>query len=206
MSSIKNTFKEKFLEFRNEKIHNFSTRINRAHQLATFAHHGQKRASGDLYMTHPVAIMNYLQAMECDEETLLAALLHDVLEDTTITIQDLEELFNREIAYIVYFLSKDLKEYFIDPDKRRILYFQKLQAGFYLNYKVYLIKLVDRLHNLSTIGHFSKIKQQKSIKETMTVFLPLFRKNLHIVPDKYQLQCQKILKDLDEIIVDFFVK
>jgi len=192
----------KFSQFKKGRLDDFSPIINRAYKLASYAHHGQKRKSGEDYMTHPVSIMNYLRSMDVKEDILISALLHDVLEDTSINIKDLEELFNKRISYIVYFLSKDDLKHFKNKDQRRLVYFDKLEAGFCFDYSIYLVKLVDRLHNISTLSFFSKEKKVRVVKENITVFIPLFKKYLSVVPKKFKKHCVKIIKDIEEMIHD----
>ena len=195
--------KKIFSQFRKGKLDDFSGLINRAYKFAAYAHKNQKRKSGHDYMTHPVSIMNYLRSMDVDENILIAALLHDVIEDTSISLEDIRELFNSEIAYMVYFLSKDSSNYFKNNDYRRAVYFNKLEAGFCFNYGIYLIKLVDRLHNISTMEALNTQRQQKTVKETLTIFIPLFKKYFKVVPKKLSHYCEEIINHMEEIMKDY---
>ncbi|MDP2691337.1 MAG: HD domain-containing protein [bacterium] len=197
---------KKFTQFKKGKLDDYSPVINRAYRLAAYAHREQIRKSGDEYMIHPVSIMNYLRSIEVEESVLVAALLHDTIEDTSITIKDLEDLFGSEVAYIVYFLSKEKAVHFKNKDHRRLVYFEKLEAGFCFNYKIYLIKLVDKLHNLSSLTSFPLEKRNKTIKEAFTVFIPLFKKHLSVVPKKYMKYCEKVIRDMEEIVEDYLIR
>jgi guanosine-3',5'-bis(diphosphate) 3'-pyrophosphohydrolase len=194
-----------FSQFKKGLLDDFSPVINRAYKLANFAHAGQKRSSGDAYMTHPISIMNYLRSMGADENTLVAALLHDTLEDTGLTVKDIIDLFDPEVASIVYFLSKDPLEHYKDKDQRRIVYYHKLEAGFCFSYKVYMLKMVDKLHNLSTFDDMKPHKQDKLMKQALTVFVPMFKKYLRVVPDGFYSYCEKVIADMDIIVDDYFV-
>jgi len=206
MKQYKDKYNEKFVKFRKGKIENFSPTINRAYKLAAYAHRNQKRKSGDDYMTHPVSIMNYLRSINVEKDILIASLLHDVIEDSAVTIKDIHDLFNGEIASIVYFLSKDKLSCFKDKDQRRLVYFHKLEVGFCFNYKIYLIKLTDRLHNISTLSSLSTQKRIDTMKETMTVMIPLFKKYLYVVPKKHQKACQIMISDIEDVMKDFFLE
>ena len=193
----------KFSQFKRGVLGDFSPLINRAYRLAEYAHRGQNRKSGDPYLTHPVAIMNYLRSMGVEEEVLIIALLHDVVEDTPVLLKDIEDLFSPSVATAIYFLSKGTKSYFVNRESRDISYLKKLEAGFCYSYKVYLVKLVDRLHNLSTLHNISPDKRHSKLRETVMVYLPLFKNYLHLVPEAHQAQCEKIIADMDEILNDY---
>jgi GTP pyrophosphokinase len=141
-------------------------------------HHGQKRKSGEPYITHPLAVAGLLMEWGLDIDTILAGVLHDTIEDTETTLDDIEKLFGRDVAFLVDGVTKvskarsgmrDLSSYL--PATRDNL--TKLLIAVGQDVRVIIIKLADRLHNMQTLQHLGREKQLKIARETLEVFAPL---------------------------------
>lgn len=126
--------------------------LKQAYQVARDAHEGQMRTSGEPYITHPVAVARILAEMRLDHETLMAALLHDTIEDTQVTHQDLAELFGASVAELVEGVSKLDKIKFRDKKEAQAENFRKMMMAMTQDIRVILIKLADRTHNMRTLG------------------------------------------------------
>lgn len=146
--------------------------------FATGKHHGQKRKSGEAYITHPLAVAGLLVEWGLDIDTILAGVLHDTIEDTETTLDDIEKLFGRDVAFLVDGVTKvskarsgmrDLSSYL--PATRDNL--TKLLIAVGQDVRVIIIKLADRLHNMETLQHLDREKQLKIARETLEVFAPL---------------------------------
>lgn len=155
-----------------------SPRIDAAIKLATKAHDGQFRKSGDPYITHPLAVMKIVEAWGMDEDTIIAAVLHDVVEDTPTTIKDIKEQFGDQVAFLVDGVTKlgnarsgmrDLDTY-LPSTKDNLL---RLLVATGSDIRVLIIKLADRLHNLRTLSALPPDKQKKIAKESLEIFAPL---------------------------------
>ena len=125
-------------------------RLKQAYLVARDAHEGQTRSSGEPYITHPVAVACILAEMRLDHETLMAALLHDVIEDTPATYQDMEQLFGKSVAELVEGVSKLDKLKFQDKKEAQAENFRKMIMAMVQDIRVVLIKLADRTHNMRT--------------------------------------------------------
>ena len=128
------------------------TLLRQAYSIAHQAHLGQKRLSGEDYIEHPLAVACILADMHMDCETIVAGLLHDVVEDTTFTIQDIEKLFGKNIAHLVDGVSKLDKIEFKSSLEIQAENFRKMLLAMSRDIRVIVIKLIDRLHNMRTIG------------------------------------------------------
>jgi len=144
--------------------------ITRAFTLARAAHEGQTRSSGEPYITHPVAVARIVFDMRIDHYSVMAALLHDVLEDTRTTREDLVEAFDEELAVIVDGLSKLNYLEFKSKAEAQAQSFRKMLLAMVKDIRVILIKLADRLHNMRTIGSLSREKQRRIGRETLEVY------------------------------------
>ncbi len=161
--------------------------VRLAYAVANKAHDGQLRQSGDDYITHPVAVATLLLDLEMDAPTIAAALLHDVVEDTPVDLEDIEQLFGGDIVRLVDGVTK-LSEL---EDKTK----EELQAGTFRKMfiamaddpRVVLIKLADRLHNMRTLDATAPEKQQRIARETLDVYAPLAHR-LGIWQYKWQLE------------------
>ncbi|MBE2266910.1 MAG: bifunctional (p)ppGpp synthetase/guanosine-3',5'-bis(diphosphate) 3'-pyrophosphohydrolase [Anaerolinea sp.] len=154
--------------------------IERAYFKAEVAHAGQFRKSGEPYFTHCVAVAHILAEMKLDAEAIAAALMHDIVEDTSITIEELRVEFGTTIASIVDGVTK-LKNLPLKPEgdkksrsaDRELEYIRKMALAMGDDVRVVLVKLADRLHNMRTLGYMSPDKQAVIAKETLDIFAPL---------------------------------
>ncbi|MCA1669910.1 MAG: HD domain-containing protein, partial [Thermomicrobia bacterium] len=149
--------------------------VTRAYVVATDAHAGVDRKSGEAYITHPVAAATILAEMQMDAETLAAALLHDVPEDTTITLDTIRTQFGEKVARLVDGVTK-LKRIEWVSDREDVARAESLRKMFLAmadDVRVVLIKLADRLHNMRTIGSMPQRKQMATAQETMEIYAPL---------------------------------
>jgi len=153
--------------------------IRRAFLLANQAHGEQRRASGEPYITHALAVAEILVQLRLDPEAIAAAILHDVVEDTSIKLPDIEQLFGASVARLVsgvtkmaYIEQKDLAEKGT-KERMRVESLRKLLLAMAEDVRVVLIKLADRLHNMRTLKHLPEEKQRRIAKETMDIYAPL---------------------------------
>ncbi|PKG40697.1 RelA/SpoT family protein [Psychromonas sp. Urea-02u-13] len=147
--------------------------IKRAYEYAYVAHDGVKRASGEPYITHPVAVAEILASMKLDHEALAAALLHDVLEDTETTHQQLAEAFNSSVADLVEGVTKLDKVNFENREQAQAENIRKMLIAMSKDFRVMLIKLADRVHNMRTLGSLRLDKRQRIAQETFEIFTPI---------------------------------
>ncbi|EKT57130.1 bifunctional GTP diphosphokinase/guanosine-3',5'-bis pyrophosphate 3'-pyrophosphohydrolase [Providencia burhodogranariea] len=147
--------------------------LKKAYVVARDAHEGQTRSSGEPYITHPVAVACILAQMRLDHETLMAALLHDVIEDTPATFQDIEELFGTTVAGLVEGVSKLDKLNFRDKKEAQAENFRKMIMAMVKDIRVILIKLADRTHNMRTLGSLRPDKRRRIARETLEIYSPL---------------------------------
>ena len=148
--------------------------IERANQVAAQAHEGQQRASGEPYITHPVEVAYYLATLEMDAETLAAALLHDVPEDTDMTIQDIEKRFGREVGRLVDGVTKLSKFGSArSMEEQQAENIRKMFMAMAEDVRVVIIKLADRLHNMRTLGFLPPEKQARIARQSMEIYAPL---------------------------------
>lgn len=148
-------------------------RLQQAYLVARDAHEGQARSSGEPYITHPVAVACILAEMKLDYETLMAALLHDVIEDTPATYQDMEQLFGKSVAELVEGVSKLDKLKFRDKKEAQAENFRKMIMAMVQDIRVILIKLADRTHNMRTLGALRPDKRRRIARETLEIYSPL---------------------------------
>ncbi|CAK9886925.1 MAG: Bifunctional (p)ppGpp synthase/hydrolase SpoT [Candidatus Erwinia impunctatus] len=148
-------------------------RLRQAYLVARDAHEGQTRSSGEPYITHPVAVACILAEMKLDHETLIAALLHDVIEDTPATYQDMEQLFGKSVAELVEGVSKLDKLKFRDKEEAQAENFRKMIMAMVQDIRVILIKLADRTHNMRTLGSLRPDKRRRIALETLEIYSPL---------------------------------
>lgn len=149
-------------------------RVTRAYEFARQAHDGQFRMSGDPYVCHPVETAKILVDLEADEDTVIAGLLHDVPEDTTYEVEDIEKRFGKHVARIVYALTKLSKVYYKHSmNERQIQSLRKMFLETAKDVQVVVVKLADRLHNMRTLQYLRPDKQQRIASETMEIYAPL---------------------------------
>ena len=179
-------------------------RILQAYEVAKKAHEGQKRASGRPYITHPTTVADILIDMGLDVETICAALLHDTVEDTYVTEQDLIESFGEEIAYLVKGVTKLDKIKFHSKEEEQAENMRKMFFAMAKDIRVMVIKLADRLHNMRSLQFLPEAKQQIIAKETLDIFAPIAGR-LGISQIKCELE-DLCLKYLDRDSYDFLAK
>ncbi|CUX96518.1 Bifunctional (p)ppGpp synthase/hydrolase SpoT [Candidatus Doolittlea endobia] len=144
--------------------------LRQAYLVARDAHEGQTRSSGEPYITHPVAVACILAEMRLDHETLMAALLHDVIEDTPATYQDMKQLFGTSVAGLVEGVSKLDKFQFLDKQEAQAENFRKMLMAMVQDIRVVLIKLADRTHNMRTLGALRPDKRRRIARETLEIY------------------------------------
>lgn len=147
--------------------------LKKAFLFAKEAHQGQKRFTGDPYVTHPLAVAEILAEMKLDSTTITVALLHDVLEDTKTTKEELSKVFGSEIAKLVDSVSKLRIEFPVAEKGYNVENLQKMFLAIAEDLRVVLIKLADRLHNMRTLWVRTKEDQKRVARETLEVFAPL---------------------------------
>ena len=146
--------------------------IAEAHAYAESAHEGQTRRTGHAYITHPLAVANILASMRMDPETIIAGLLHDVLEDTEVGKQVLGKRFGKSVAEIVDGVSK-LSTIFRSRAEAQAENFQKMAMAMAKDIRVIMVKLADRLHNMRTIGVMSAEQRKRIARETLDFYAPI---------------------------------
>lgn len=149
------------------------TDIKRAYDFASEAHKGQKRSSGEDYIIHPCAVVEILADFGFDSSTVIAAFLHDVLEDTPVTYDELKEQFGEEICNLVEGVTKLDKIRFLDKEEAQAENFRKIFVAMAKDLRVIIIKLADRLHNMRSLQYLPEEKQKRIAKETLDIYAPL---------------------------------
>jgi GTP pyrophosphokinase len=147
--------------------------LSRAFSFAEKAHRGQVRASGEPYFTHPLEVAHILADMHLDSATIITALLHDVVEDTEVSLKSIRKQFTDEVARLVDGVTK-LTRIEMQSDNLQAENFRKLVLAMSNDIRVLLVKLADRTHNMRTIDYISKVdKRERIAKETLMIFAPL---------------------------------
>jgi GTP diphosphokinase / guanosine-3',5'-bis(diphosphate) 3'-diphosphatase len=163
------------------------TLVERAYVFACDRHAEQRRASGEDFIVHPVGVAKICAGMRLDTATLCAALLHDTVEDTSASLDEVRDEFGEEIAQLVDGVTKLSGVTFQSRDDRQAENYRKMMVAMAADIRVILIKLADRLHNMRTIGAMPKPKQQEKAKETLEIFAPLaHRLGIHAI--KWELE------------------
>lgn len=147
--------------------------INKAFEFGALAHKGQTRKAGGDYIWHPVAVAEILAAIQLDHQSLIAAILHDVIEDTEFNKQDIAERFGEDIAEIIDGVTKLGKLAFDNPQEAQAENFRKMMLAMARDIRVILIKLADRLHNMRTLGVMRPDKQRRIARETLEIYAPI---------------------------------
>ena len=147
--------------------------LNRAYVYAMKAHGQQKRASGDPYFSHPLEVASILTGLKLDDDTIATALLHDTIEDTQTTKDEIERLFGPNIASLVDGLTKIEKLNLVSKKTQQAENFRKLLIAISSDVRVLLVKLADRLHNMRTLEHMRPEKRRLIAQETMDIYAPL---------------------------------
>ena len=161
--------------------------VERAFDFACERHADQLRYSGDEFITHPVGVAQICAGMRLDTETLCAALLHDTVEDTSASLEEIREEFGEEIAQLVDGVTKLTGITFESRDERQAENYRKMMVAMATDVRVILIKLADRLHNMRTLGALPKQKQMAKSRETLEIYAPLaHRLGIHAI--KWELE------------------
>lgn len=164
--------------------------IQKAYVFAAAAHAGQTRLSGEPYMSHPLEVANILADMRLDEFAIVAALLHDTVEDTKATVAELEGKFGKEVAHIVDGVTKIGKMTFETKAQAQAENFRKMIVAMAEDIRVIMIKLADRLHNMRTLGFQKPEKQKRIAQETLDIYAPLAnRLGLHFMKTELEDLC-----------------
>jgi guanosine-3',5'-bis(diphosphate) 3'-pyrophosphohydrolase len=147
--------------------------LMRVYELADAAHQGQRRASGEGYIEHPLAVAGILADLEVDHQTIAAALLHDVVEDTSITSEQVTEQFGAEVARLVEGVTKLTRIPYQSKEDAQVENLRKMFLAMARDIRVIIIKLADRLHNMRTLGSLPPAKQQAIARETLDIYAPI---------------------------------
>jgi guanosine-3',5'-bis(diphosphate) 3'-pyrophosphohydrolase len=145
----------------------------KAYEFGALAHEGQTRMSGEPYISHPLAVAQTLADMHLDSQAIIAALLHDVIEDTTLSIADLEKQFGSEIAALVDGVSKLDQIHFTSRAEAQSESFRKMMLAMIEDIRVILVKLADRLHNMETLDAMPRAKRARIARETLEIYAPI---------------------------------
>ena len=149
------------------------TLLKKAYVFAARAHKGQIRRSGEPYLSHPLEVTNMLADMNLDKTTLVAGILHDVLEDTEVTAFELTEAFGKEIADLVEGVTKISRVQDTSPELSQAETIRKIILAMTDDLRVIFIKLADRIHNLKTLKFLPEAKQKQIAKETLEIYAPI---------------------------------
>jgi GTP pyrophosphokinase len=147
--------------------------LQKAYVFAGKAHKGQVRRSGEPYLSHPLEVADYLADMKLDKTTLVAALLHDVLEDTDATAADIRDNFGKEVADLVEGVTKISRVQEASPEVRRAETIRKIILAMTDDIRIIFIKLADRIHNLKTLRHLDEERQRQIARETLDIYAPI---------------------------------
>ncbi|MCR5503784.1 MAG: HD domain-containing protein, partial [Lachnospiraceae bacterium] len=174
--------------------------IEKAYEIAADAHKGQLRKSGEPYIIHPLCVGIILADLEMDRETIAAGLLHDVVEDTDMTFEDLEKLFGKDVSSLVDGVTKLEKLQFVsdesgkpDRDEMQAENLRKMFLAMAKDIRVIIIKLADRLHNMRTLKYQSPESQQRIARETLDIYSPIAQR----------LGISKIKVELDDLSLKY---
>jgi len=148
-------------------------RLAEAYRFSEAAHAGQTRQSGDPYISHPLAVAEILADWHLDGQTLIAALLHDVTEDTSVTKDEISDTFGKPVAELVDGVSKLDKIEFQSAEVAQAENFRKMLLAMARDVRIILIKLADRLHNMRTLGAVPPAKRKRVARETMEIYAPI---------------------------------
>ena len=167
--------------------------LRSAYELADVAHEGQHRASGEDYIEHPIAVARILADMEMDRDTIAASILHDVVEDTVVTSEEVSAKFGPEIAQLVEGVTKLTRIPYQSKEDAQVENLRKMFMAMAKDIRVIIIKLADRLHNMRTLGHLPAAKQQAIARETIDIYAPI----------AHRLGIWKIKWDLEDLCLRY---
>ncbi|MCH5197755.1 MAG: bifunctional (p)ppGpp synthetase/guanosine-3',5'-bis(diphosphate) 3'-pyrophosphohydrolase [Oscillospiraceae bacterium] len=161
--------------------------IEKAYNFAYEAHKGQKRKSGEAYIIHPVAVAKILLSFGMDHQSVIASLLHDVVEDTPVTSEEVKKLFGASVAFLVEGVTKLGKVPLASQEEQQAENLRKLLLAMSEDIRVIIIKLADRLHNMRTLRHMPEQKRRDIARETIAIYAPIAHR-LGIRPVKEELE------------------
>ena len=167
--------------------------VRKAYEYADYLHQGQYRQSGEPYIIHPLNVAYILAEMHADSDTICAGLLHDTLEDTNITKEDIAHEFNQNVANLVDGVTKISKMNFSTKQDQNMANTRKIITGITEDVRIIIIKLADRLHNMRTLGFKSEFKQKENALETMEIFVPL----------AYYIGAYRIKSELEDLSLQY---
>lgn len=170
---MENTNIDTLINMVNSYDKNSENKIREAYKYAEYLHEGQKRQSGEPYIIHPLNVAYILSEMHADKDTICAALLHDTLEDTNTTYEEIREKFGNEVAKLVNGVTKISKMNYNTKKEQNLANTRKIITSITQDVRIIIIKLADRLHNMRTIQYKTIEKQLENANETLQVFVPL---------------------------------
>lgn len=200
--------------------------IKKAYVFAAKAHQGQMRRSGEPYLVHPMEVAGILARMKLDVPSIATALLHDTVEDTVATLEEVEQLFGTEVKELVDGVTKLSKVHFTTSEERQAENFRKMIMAMAKDIRVIIVKLADRVHNMRTLSHMPELKQVNIAQETIDIYAPIANRLgiqemkieledlslKYLKPDVYQMiddqirkkrvRREKFIKEVRQIIVE----
>jgi guanosine-3',5'-bis(diphosphate) 3'-pyrophosphohydrolase len=181
--------------------------VKRAHKIAEKAHSGQFRKSGEPYISHPLSVALILAELKLDYLCIVAAILHDCIEDTSVTKNDVMNQFGEQVAHIVEGVSKLTNLEFTSSTQKQAQNFQKLILAMSKDMRVMIIKLADRLHNMRTIDSMSEEKKILKAKETSELHAPIAKRlGLHSIGVELDDICFQILHPRKHLVIKRKIK
>ena len=176
--------------------------VRKAYEFSAKVHEGQRRRSGEPYLQHPIAVAGVLTSLRTDVTAIVAALLHDTLEDTVATPEELESEFGKDVVHLVDGVTKIGKITFKSHEEKQAENFRKMLLSMADDIRVVLIKLADRLHNMRTLEHLGQAKRHAIAEETLEIYAPLAnRLGIGWIKNELEDLCLKHLKpDVYEVL------
>ena len=166
-------FRELMRKLRENRPNDDLELVKKAYEFSQKHHAGQTRASGQPYLVHPLEVALVLAEMKMDPIAIAAGLLHDSVEDTSVTIVDIRKEFGEQVAHIVEGVTKISKIDFTSKEEQQAENLRKMMLAMVDDIRVVLIKLADRLHNMRTLEHLPVDRQQKIARETLDIYAPI---------------------------------
>lgn len=177
--------------------------IQKAYELALVAHKGQFRKSGEPYIIHPLEVAIFLVRLSGEENTICAALLHDVIEDAPVEKKasfeaTIYQEFGEDVFFLVQAMTKDGN--ITDCEKQQKEYFCQIQKALELDVSIFFLKMADLIHNAKTINALKPHKQDKWITELKNVYIPMMTENFHRVSFYYHEMYLNLINEIEKII------